>query len=113
MGSGLHGDYSGQRCTAVKVVCVMESVADTLVSKVNEKVKKLSVGMPEKNCDITPVVSESSANFIQGLVEDAKEKGATFHQVPFIPLHSGLPEFMRSIIEIKGCISLALCIKAT
>jgi glyceraldehyde-3-phosphate dehydrogenase (NADP+) len=72
--------YSGQRCTAVKVVCVMESVADTLVSKVNEKVKKLSVGMPEKNSDITPVVSESSANFIQGLVEDAKEKGATFHQ---------------------------------
>ncbi|CAM6038605.1 unnamed protein product [Sphagnum compactum] len=72
--------YSGQRCTAVKVVCVMESVADTLVSKVNEKVKKLSVGMPEKNCDITPVVSESSANFIQGLVEDAKEKGATFYQ---------------------------------
>jgi glyceraldehyde-3-phosphate dehydrogenase (NADP+) len=72
--------YSGQRCTAVKVVCVMESVADELVTKVVEKMKKLTVGMPEKDCDITPVISESSANFIEGLVKDAKEKGAKFHQ---------------------------------
>ncbi|KAJ0091471.1 hypothetical protein Patl1_12573 [Pistacia atlantica] len=69
--------YSGQRCTAVKVVLVMESVANTLVEKVQAKVAKLSVGRPEDDCDITPVVTESSANFIEGLVMDAKEKGAT------------------------------------
>ncbi|KAB1204690.1 NADP-dependent glyceraldehyde-3-phosphate dehydrogenase [Morella rubra] len=72
--------YSGQRCTAVKVVLVMESVADTLVEKVKAKVAKLTVGPPEENCDITPVVTESSANFIEGLVTDAKQKGATFCQ---------------------------------
>ncbi|KAK7844052.1 nadp-dependent glyceraldehyde-3-phosphate dehydrogenase [Quercus suber] len=72
--------YSGQRCTAVKVVLVMESVADSLVEKVKAKVAKLTVGPPEDDCDITPVVSESSANYIEGLVKDAKEKGATFCQ---------------------------------
>ncbi|EFJ24379.1 hypothetical protein SELMODRAFT_270375 [Selaginella moellendorffii] len=72
--------YSGQRCTAVKVVLVMESVADDLVSKVNAKIAKLKVGAPEDDCDITAVVTESSANFIEGLVKDAKEKGATFCQ---------------------------------
>nr|CAD1825649.1 unnamed protein product [Ananas comosus var. bracteatus] len=72
--------YSGQRCTAVKVVLVMESVADALVEKVNAKLAKLKVGPPEEDCDITPVVTESSANFIEGLVTDAKEKGATFCQ---------------------------------
>ncbi|GMG98949.1 hypothetical protein Nepgr_000789 [Nepenthes gracilis] len=72
--------YSGQRCTAVKVVLVMESVADTIVEKVNAKVAKLTVGPPEEDCDITPVVTESSANYIEGLVKDAKEKGATFCQ---------------------------------
>lgn len=72
--------YSGQRCTAVKVVLVMESVADALVEKVNAKLAKLTVGAPEDNCDITPVVSESSANFIEGLVMDAKQKDATFCQ---------------------------------
>ncbi|KAF7130189.1 hypothetical protein RHSIM_Rhsim10G0195700 [Rhododendron simsii] len=47
---------------------------------VNAKVAKLTVGLPEENCDITPVVTESSANFIEGLVMDAKKKGATFCQ---------------------------------
>lgn len=58
----------------------MESVADTLVEKVNTKLAKLTVGPPEDNCDITPVVTESSANFIEGLIMDAKQKQATFCQ---------------------------------
>ncbi|KAG0449475.1 hypothetical protein HPP92_027289 [Vanilla planifolia] len=70
--------YSGQRCTAVKVVLVIKSVADALVEKVKDKVEKLTVGPPEKDCDITPVVTESSANFIEGLVIDAKEKVQPF-----------------------------------
>ncbi|GAU12791.1 hypothetical protein TSUD_72770 [Trifolium subterraneum] len=37
-----------------------------------------SVGPPENDCVITPTVSESSANFIEGLVMNAKQKGATF-----------------------------------
>ncbi|KAK9809129.1 hypothetical protein WJX72_009759 [[Myrmecia] bisecta] len=69
--------YSGQRCTAVKVVLVMEDVADKLVDMVVEGVKGLSVGKPEDDCAITPVISESSANFIEGLVKDAEAKGAT------------------------------------
>lgn len=67
--------YSGQRCTAVKLVLVMKDIADALIAKVQADVRKLSVGMPEDDADITPVVSESSANFIEGLVNDAKEKG--------------------------------------
>ncbi|CAI5496411.1 unnamed protein product [Closterium sp. NIES-64] len=72
--------YSGQRCTAVKVVLVMEDVADALVERVNARLAKLTVGRPEDDADITPVVSESSANFIEGLVLDAKDKGALFCQ---------------------------------
>lgn len=47
-------------------------------AQVQAGVQKLSVGRPEDNCDITPVVSSSSADFITGLVEDAQAKGATF-----------------------------------
>ncbi|KAG6536986.1 hypothetical protein ZIOFF_002064 [Zingiber officinale] len=72
--------HSGQRCTAVKVVLIMDSIADVVIEKVKAKMAKLTVGPPEENCDITPVVTESSANFIEDLVMDAKEKGATFCQ---------------------------------
>ncbi|MEW5304082.1 MAG: hypothetical protein WDW38_003422 [Sanguina aurantia] len=70
--------YSGQRCTAVKLVMVVDSVADALVARVLPGVQRLVVGTPEDDSDITPVVTETSANFIEGLVKDAQEKGATF-----------------------------------
>jgi glyceraldehyde-3-phosphate dehydrogenase (NADP+) len=38
---------------------------------------------PEDNAQITPVISESSANFIEGLVKDAEAKGATFCTGPY------------------------------
>jgi glyceraldehyde-3-phosphate dehydrogenase (NADP+) len=72
--------YSGQRCTAVKLVLAHETIADKLVEKVNAGIAKLTVGRPEDDAAIVPVVSESSAKFVEGLVMDAKEKGATLCQ---------------------------------
>ena len=68
--------YSGQRCTAIKRVIVLESVADTLVTLLQAEVAKLTVGDPFDNADITPVIDNASADFIWGLIEDAQEKGA-------------------------------------
>lgn len=59
--------YSGQRCTAIKRVIVLESVADTLATLLQAEVAKLTVGDPFDN---------ASADFIWGLIEDAQEKGA-------------------------------------
>lgn len=68
--------YSGQRCTAIKRVIVLESVADKLVTLLQAEVAKLTVGDPFDNADITPVIDNASADFIWDLIEDAQEKGA-------------------------------------
>ncbi len=68
--------YSGQRCTAIKRVIVLESVADKLVTLLQAEVAKLTVGDPFDNADITPVIDNASVDFIWGLIEDAQEKGA-------------------------------------
>ena len=68
--------YSGQRCTAIKRIIVLECVADTLATLLQEEVAKLTVGDPFDNADITPVIDNASADFIWGLIEDAQEKGA-------------------------------------
>jgi glyceraldehyde-3-phosphate dehydrogenase (NADP+) len=69
--------YSGQRCTAVKRILVVEKVADKLVEKVKEKMKALKVGNPlEKDVDIVPLINTKSADFVSELIEDAKNKGA-------------------------------------
>ena len=67
--------YSGQRCTAIKRVIVLESVADKLADLLQAEVAKLTVGDPFDNADITPVIDNASADFIWGLIEDAQEKG--------------------------------------
>ena len=68
--------YSGQRCTAIKRVIVLESVADKLATLLQAEVTKLTVGDPFDNADITPVIDNASADFIWGLIDDAQEKGA-------------------------------------
>ena len=68
--------YSGQRCTAVKIVFACEEIADELLAKVLAKKAKLTVGHPEDNADITAVINRKSADYIESLVKDAEAKGA-------------------------------------
>ncbi|EGT0692998.1 NADP-dependent glyceraldehyde-3-phosphate dehydrogenase [Clostridium perfringens] len=71
--------YSGQRCTAVKRILVMNSVADKLVEKLKEKISKLKMGNPLEVEDVTivPLIDNKAADFVMELIDDAKEKGAT------------------------------------
>lgn len=69
--------YSGQRCTAVKRILVIDEVADTLISYLKEEIDKLVVGNPlEKQVDIVPLINTKAADFVCDLIEDAKAKGA-------------------------------------
>lgn len=70
--------YSGQRCTAVKRILVIDKVADELSEKLTEAVKKLKVGNPLKEqVDVVPLIDNKAADFVEGLIKDAKDKGAT------------------------------------
>ena len=69
--------YSGQRCTAVKRILVIDKVADRLVEKIKERVLKLKVGNPlEEGVTIVPLIDNNAADFVWELIDDAREKGA-------------------------------------
>lgn len=69
--------YSGQRCTAVKRILVVDKVADKLVEKIKELVLKLKVGNPlEEGVTIVPLIDNKAADFVWELIDDAREKGA-------------------------------------
>ena len=68
---------SGQRCTAVKRILCVESVADAFADLVTEKAAALTYGDPmDPNTDIGTVINEAAAILFQERVEDAIEKGA-------------------------------------
>ena len=69
---------SGQRCTAVKRVLVMDSVADAFVEKVVERTKALKSGDPmDPDTDIGTVIDEAAAKLFERRVDDAVSAGAT------------------------------------
>ncbi len=65
-------NYSGQRCTAIKRVFVTKTHAKQLEQLLIEEVSKLSIGKPEDNAVITPLIDQKSADYVIGLIEDAK-----------------------------------------
>jgi putative phosphonoacetaldehyde dehydrogenase len=68
---------SGQRCTAVKRILVVESVADAFSKLVVEKARKLKCGDPaDPETDVGTVINERSAILFENRVNDAVTKGA-------------------------------------
>ena len=68
---------SGQRCTAVKRILVVETVADEFSRLVLEKAKKLKSGDPmDPSTDVGTVIHEGAAKSFERRVVDAVEKGA-------------------------------------
>jgi putative phosphonoacetaldehyde dehydrogenase len=68
---------SGQRCTAVKRILVVESVADAFSKLVLAKAKKLKCGDPmDPTVDVGTVIHEGAAKSFERRVNDAVASGA-------------------------------------
>jgi putative phosphonoacetaldehyde dehydrogenase len=69
---------SGQRCTAVKRILCVETVADDFVALVLEKARKLKCGDPsDPSVDVGTVIHEGAAKLFERRVNDAVAQGAS------------------------------------
>jgi len=68
--------YSGQRCTAVKRIILINSIADKFIDKFVKEADKLKHGKPEEDAYITPLINNEAADNIQELIDDANNNGA-------------------------------------
>jgi len=69
---------SGQRCTAVKRVLCVESVADEFVPLVEKEARKIRYGDPmSADTDMGTVIHEGAAQLFERRVNDAVAQGAT------------------------------------
>jgi glyceraldehyde-3-phosphate dehydrogenase (NADP+) len=70
--------YNGQRCTAIKLVMVHESVREKFMGMLSEKIAALKVGLPwTDDVAITPLPEAEKPSYLQGLIADAIKKGAS------------------------------------
>lgn len=68
---------AGQRCMALPVICVQESIADEFVAMLVEKAKQLKVGpayLPDSQ--LGPLVSASQKEFVERSIQRGVDEGA-------------------------------------
>src|SRR5438034_3201036 len=69
--------FNGQRCTALKMLIVHESIAEVFLHRFIEELAKFKVGMPwEKGVAITPLPGLHRTAYMTDAIEDATAKGA-------------------------------------
>src|SRR5215203_3960460 len=68
---------NGQRCTALKIIYVHQSIADQFIEKLKVGVGSLKCGMPwEKGVALTPLPEPGKPNYLKGIIADALANGA-------------------------------------
>jgi glyceraldehyde-3-phosphate dehydrogenase (NADP+) len=69
--------FNGQRCTALKIVFVHQSVADSFVKELAVEVNKLKFGMPwESGVSLTPLPEPGKPAYLKECIDDALANGA-------------------------------------
>jgi glyceraldehyde-3-phosphate dehydrogenase (NADP+) len=69
--------FNGQRCTALKVIFVHRSIAQSFLKGLSEAVSKLKYGMPwEKGVQLTPLPEPGKPAYLKECIDDAISKGA-------------------------------------
>ena len=70
--------YDGQRCTALKIVYVHDDIKDAFLEKFAKAVDGLKFGNPwDDGVQLTPLPEPGKPDYIQELLDDALDKGAT------------------------------------
>ncbi|QIO06082.1 trifunctional transcriptional regulator/proline dehydrogenase/L-glutamate gamma-semialdehyde dehydrogenase [Acinetobacter shaoyimingii] len=75
-------DSAGQRCSALRVLCVQKDNADTLIKMLKGAMQQLNVGNPKYlNTDVGPVIDTEAQDNIQKHIETMRAKGYPVHQL--------------------------------
>ena len=83
-------DSAGQRCSALRVLCLQNDIADRTLTMLKAAMRELSIGNPrELATDIGPVIDEEARTKLQTHIEHMQAIGRPVHQLT-------LPEACRA-----------------
>jgi RHH-type proline utilization regulon transcriptional repressor/proline dehydrogenase/delta 1-pyrroline-5-carboxylate dehydrogenase len=84
-------DSSGQRCSALRVLCVQDDIYDDLLKMIKGNMQELKIGNPENlDTDIGPIINNQSLEALNKHIETCRDKGMVIyksseeHQAGFI-----------------------------
>ncbi len=83
-------DSAGQRCSALRVLCLQEDVADRILTMLKGAMNELSVGSPDRlSIDVGPVITAEARDNILTHIEAMHARGAKVTQAPMGDVSQG------------------------
>jgi RHH-type transcriptional regulator, proline utilization regulon repressor / proline dehydrogenase / delta 1-pyrroline-5-carboxylate dehydrogenase len=101
-------DSAGQRCSALRVLCLQEAVADRTLTMLKGALHELSLGRTDKLAtDIGPVISVEAKDIIESHIEAMRAKGKTVEQIGALKGTEHGTFVAPTIIEINSLAELS------
>ncbi len=96
-------DSAGQRCSALRVLCLQEDVADRVLKMLKGALKELTVGRTDTlNIDIGPVITDEAKGNIEKHIDSMRTLGRKVEQLPLGPETENGTFVAPTIIEITS-----------
>jgi len=96
-------DSAGQRCSALRVLCLQEDIADTTLKMLRGAMRELSVGSPDDlSCDVGPVIDASARDVIERHVDAMRAAGHRVDRLALPPACAHGTFVAPTIIEISS-----------
>ena len=100
-------DSAGQRCSALRVLCLQEEIADRTLAMLKGALAELRVGRTDRLAvDIGPVITADAQANITGHIEAMRGRGRRVEQVVLPPETAKGTFVAPTIIEIDGIADL-------
>src|SRR5471032_1959605 len=79
-------DSAGQRCSALRVLCLQEDIADTVLPMLRGAMAELAIGNPDRlSTDVGPVISSEAQQRLFNHIEQMSKSGHTVDQALLPP----------------------------
>ncbi|KAA0595891.1 trifunctional transcriptional regulator/proline dehydrogenase/L-glutamate gamma-semialdehyde dehydrogenase [Azospirillum lipoferum] len=100
-------DSAGQRCSALRILCLQEDVADRTLTMLKGAMRELRIGSPDRLAvDVGPVITAEARDGIARHIEAMRAKGRRVESLP-LPAETANGTFVApTIIEIDGIADL-------
>jgi RHH-type proline utilization regulon transcriptional repressor/proline dehydrogenase/delta 1-pyrroline-5-carboxylate dehydrogenase len=95
-------DSAGQRCSALRVLCLQEDVADRVLAMLKGALAELRIGRTDRlAADIGPVITAEAQARIEAHVDAMRARGRKVERLP-CPRNAGRHVRCATIIELEA-----------
>jgi RHH-type proline utilization regulon transcriptional repressor/proline dehydrogenase/delta 1-pyrroline-5-carboxylate dehydrogenase len=100
-------DSAGQRCSALRILCVQADIADKTIAMLKGAMEELRIGNPDRlSIDIGPVIDEEAQRGLNGHIDRIRAKARSFYQLPLGAEHDRGTYVAPTVIEIGAIADL-------